>query len=465
MRAARSSCRRPSSPGSTPSARRRACRCTPTRATAARARSARSTRRSRPAGACRPGSTSCSRGKGSRPAAWTASRPPSIGSRPSACRSTPIARPASTSSRSSSSPRRWREARHHLPYETDGVVVKVDRFDQQVRLGIVSRAPRWAIAYKFPPEQVETVLEDIVPYVGRTGTLTPVAHLTAGEGRRLDRRAGDPAQPRRGPAQGHPHRRLGRPPEGRRRHPGGGPADRRAAHRQGTRVRDAGDLPGLRHADRPRRGRRPPLLPEPRLPGAGRPGVRPLRRPGRDGHRGRRLGGAPAAPPARPASRAAGDFYRLNGRGPRDARPVSPARAPRTWRPRSPRSRKRPLGRILNGLGIPQVGWQTAIDLVDLARRGPAARRRRADGRPRRLVRPRGSVPARDRRDGAGALRGGHGRRPDRADGARQLALGPGDGRRSSTTWSTPGSSPSDRRSARPAPRPRPARWPARPSS
>ncbi len=72
----------------------------------------------------------------------------------------------------------WRDKRHGLPYETDGVVVKVDSYEQQARLGIVSRAPRWAIAYKYPPEQVETVVEDIVPYVGRTGTLTPVAHLT-----------------------------------------------------------------------------------------------------------------------------------------------------------------------------------------------------------------------------------------------------------------------------------------------
>ena len=74
---------------------------------------------------------------------------------------------------------RWQEKRHGLAYETDGVVVKVDRYDQQRRLGMVSRAPRWAIAYKFPPEQVETRVEDIVAYVGRTGTLTPVAHMTA----------------------------------------------------------------------------------------------------------------------------------------------------------------------------------------------------------------------------------------------------------------------------------------------
>lgn len=72
---------------------------------------------------------------------------------------------------------RWRERRHELDYETDGAVVKVDQLDEQRRLGMVSRAPRWAMAYKFPPEQVETVVEEIVAYVGRTGTLTPVAHL------------------------------------------------------------------------------------------------------------------------------------------------------------------------------------------------------------------------------------------------------------------------------------------------
>ncbi len=102
---------------------------------------------------------------------------------------------------------RWREARHELPFETDGVVVKVDRYDQQARLGMVARAPRWAIAFKFPPEQVVTRVEDIVAYVGRTGTLTPVAHMTPvvvsgstvaratlhnlDEVRRLDVRVGD----------------------------------------------------------------------------------------------------------------------------------------------------------------------------------------------------------------------------------------------------------------------------------
>ena len=71
----------------------------------------------------------------------------------------------------------WREARHELDYETDGVVIKVDRLDQQAELGAVSRSPRWAIAYKFPPEEKETRVLDIVVQVGRTGTVTPVAIL------------------------------------------------------------------------------------------------------------------------------------------------------------------------------------------------------------------------------------------------------------------------------------------------
>ena len=71
----------------------------------------------------------------------------------------------------------WQEHRHDLAYEIDGVVIKVDDLAQRESLGFTSRAPRWAIAYKFPPEERTTILRDIQVSVGRTGRATPFAVL------------------------------------------------------------------------------------------------------------------------------------------------------------------------------------------------------------------------------------------------------------------------------------------------
>ena len=74
--------------------------------------------------------------------------------------------------------RRIADIRAQLPYEIDGIVFKVDELEHQAVLGFVSRAPRWAIAYKFPPEEAVTEVLDIEVQVGRTGALTPVARLS-----------------------------------------------------------------------------------------------------------------------------------------------------------------------------------------------------------------------------------------------------------------------------------------------
>jgi DNA ligase (NAD+) len=265
----------------------------------------------------------------------------------------------------------WREKRHDLPYETDGVVVKVDRFDQQERLGMVARAPRWAIAYKFPPEQVETLMEDIVPYVGRTGTLTPVAHMrptkVAGstvaratlhnldEVRRKDLRIGDWVVLQKAGdvipevVRSIPERRTGA--ERVFEMPAVCPVCATPI------VRDEG---AVRH-----------YCPNPKCPArlsqefahfAGRGGMD--------------IEGAGWSVLEQLLERGLvktrGDFYRLTVAD-LESLDRFARKSAENLKTSIEKSRRRPLARVLNGLGIPQVGEQTAIDLAGwIASRWPA---------------------------------------------------------------------------------------------
>jgi DNA ligase (NAD+) len=257
---------------------------------------------------------------------------------------------------------RWQEARHGLDYETDGVVVKVDRFDQQARLGMVARAPRWAIAYKFPPERVETLLEAIVPYVGRTGTLTPVAHLrparVAGstvsratlhnldEVRRKDLRIGDqvilqkagdviPEVVRAIPERRTGAERLFEMPE-------------RCPVCDTPIVRDEG---AVRH-----------YCPNPACPA--RVAQEYAHFAGRGGMDIEGAGWAVLEQLLqRGLVRSRGDFFRLRVED-LESLDRFARKSAENLAAAIERARRRPLARILNALGIPQVGEQTAIDLA-----------------------------------------------------------------------------------------------------
>ena len=273
------------------------------------------------------------------------------------------------------------EHRHTIVgYEIDGVVVKVDDVPLQRRLGSTSRAPRWAIAFKYPPEEVNAKLLSIEVNVGRTGRVTPygvmeptrVAGSTvenatlhnAHEVRRKDVRPGDTVVLRKagdvipeivGPV-------LALRPEDARR------------------VGDADRVPGVRHAAGPAEGgRQGPPLPQPReVPGPGaRAGV-PRRRPRCLRHRGPRLRGRGRAArrgrdrqrgrPLRPRRGGAADGAALHPRAQEGARRGSgePQRQRRCGcSPTSTSARQQvPLWRVLVALSIRHVGPTAARALA-----------------------------------------------------------------------------------------------------
>ncbi len=234
---------------------------------------------------------------------------------------------------------RWEERRHDLGYEIDGVVVKVDDLGLQRSLGSTSRAPRWAIAYKFPPEERSTVLRDIEVSIGRTGKATPFAVLepvfVGGS------TVGPRHPPQRGPGapEGRAPRRHGHRAQGRRRHPRGG----RAAPGEGpppeAEVEVPDRLPGVRRAPGPPRGGERHVLHEPRLPRPAGPAHRPLRLALGHGHRGSGRTAGPAAGRPRPAGRRGRPLllHRRDVRGTRGVR--RRCRRPTCWPPSTSRGR------------------------------------------------------------------------------------------------------------------------------
>ena len=273
--------------------------------------------------------------------------------------------------------RRWEDDRHDLDYEIDGVVVKVDDLELQRRLGATSRAPRWAIAYKFPPEERTTTpaRHRGLHRPDRQGH--PLRRAGAGVRGRLHGLAGHPPQRGPGRPEGRAARRHGGRAQGRRRHPrGGGPGAGQGTAPE-AQVALPDHLPELRGA-----------------PGAARPARATPSAP-TSTVRASGSSASPTSPRGRPwtskgsaSSGCSSSWTRdCSATWPTSTRsPPTPSRASRDSPPcRSANllgaiddSRARPLHRVLIGLGIRHLGQ------VGLDRPGPGPRRHRRHHRRRR---------------------------------------------------------------------------------
>ena len=369
-----------------------------TRGTRRPGRCARRTRRSPPPGRCRSGRTRSGRwlaggrrpvgrrrppGRGRSP---TASPPPSSGWAGRASRSIPRSGWCTGSTTCWPSARRWEEHRHDLGYEIDGVVVKVDDLALQRALGSTSRAPRWAVAYKFPPEERSTTLRrhrgldrpdrarprpspcwSPSSWAARRWALATLHNED--QVRLKDVRPGDTVVVRKAgdviPEVVGPLRVAGR---------------RRQA---GVEVPDG--LPRLRRAAGPARGRERHVLHQPRLPGPAGPAHRPLRlavRPwtSRDwGSSGSSCSSTTACWSTWPTSTA-------SPRRPSTGLEGFAALSTANLLAAIDASRSRPLSRVLIGLGIRHLGQVGSVALARACRDIDArpGRRRGGPGRRRR---------------------------------------------------------------------------------